>query len=106
MRAPFLIAFVLVATPLFAVEKPDPKLKLEYMKPFVVNDGSMDLEQSKPIPKELVRPFVSRNSDLCYTMRSIFVSKEPGSDSTEFVGQRTCTPASQFEMKHTVLQPK
>jgi hypothetical protein len=54
-------------------------------------------------------PIVKRHLQLspydttCYTMRSMLVAKEPGSDVTEIVGQRTCTPSSRFQMKHSVL---
>jgi hypothetical protein len=42
----------------------------------------------------------------CYTMHTLVAEKKPESDETEIVKQRTCTPASQFEMKHTDQQAK
>jgi hypothetical protein len=49
---------------------------------------------------------VSPENDVCYTMPSLQVAREPGSDSTRRVRQRTCTPSSQFQMKSIVQRGK
>jgi hypothetical protein len=43
---------------------------------------------------------VESEDQVCYTMRSLLVLRERGSDQTNFVGQRTCTAGSRFQVKH------
>ena len=37
--------------------------------------------------------------NLCYTMHSLLVKRDPDSDVTSPAGQRTCTPSSRFKLK-------
>ncbi len=106
MRTPFLIAVALIAVPLVGAENPTSKPKSDYIKPFAVADESTELGQFKLVPNKSARRFMSRGDEVCYTMRSMLVVKEQGSDSTEVVGQRTCTPSTQFQMKSTVQRSK
>jgi hypothetical protein len=46
------------------------------------------------------------NDNTCYTMHSLLVAKRRNSDETEIVKQRTCTPATQFQVKTTEESPK
>jgi hypothetical protein len=39
-------------------------------------------------------------------MHTLVAEKKPEADETKIVRQRTCTPASQFEMKHTDQRAK
>jgi len=55
------------------------------------------------------RPFLRqrvRGPEQCYTLHTLLAAKKPGSDETEIVGQRTCTPASQFDVKTAVQKAK
>jgi hypothetical protein len=45
--------------------------------------------------------------NVCYTMRSYIVARENrDSDSTKLVGYSTCQPASKYELRITVEDPK
>jgi hypothetical protein len=101
-----LTAFLfLVAGTAFCVEKATVEVKGDYVRPYIVAPQN---SQSAGRFSRLSRPFIHRRiqgDNTCYTMRSMLVAKHPGSDVTEAVGQRTCTPSSYFQTKQ-VPQPK
>ena len=108
MRRVFAVLLLLfLALPIFAEEKPVPEPKSGYIKPFTAPDYPLEARQFDwPAKPKRFRLYISPDRGLCYTMHSLLVAREPGSDTTRLVRQQTCTPASQFEMKNTVQQPK
>lgn len=42
-----------------------------------------------------------RSDEVCYTMHTLVVAREKGSDATRLIRQLTCAPASQFRMNHS-----
>ena len=98
-----LVLFALTTASAFAIEKTNSKPQQSQ----VSSTDAPNLPQVQPIP---VRPklnsYVSDGNVVCYTIHSLQVAREPGTDSTRLVRQRTCTPSSQFQTKSTVLQPK
>jgi hypothetical protein len=105
-----LLAFVLgIAGTAFCVEKATASVKGDYLRPYVVGaQGSQTAGRFAWSPRSLMKRQLhfSPSDNTCYTMRSILVTREPGADVTETVGQRTCTPSSRFQMKHSVQQPR
>lgn len=108
MRRVFAALFLLFfACPAFSEQKTAPEPKSDYMKPFTAPDYPPEARQFDwPGKPKGFRLHMLPNGGLCYTMHSLVLAREPGSDTTRLVRQRTCTPASQFEMKNTVQQPK
>ena len=104
------LVFVLaISGTAFSVEKANANAKGDYVRPYVVApQDSQTAGRFAWSPRWLVKHKVRATpaDNTCYTMRSMLVEKEAGSDVTQTVGQRTCTPASQFQMKHSVQQPK
>ena len=101
----FLVISVLavISLPAFAIEKTKPQPQ------------QTQVSAAEEVPPQVSEPSrvrtklkfdVSRENDVCYTIHSLQVAREPGSDSTRLVRQRTCTPSAQFQMKNTVQRPK
>jgi hypothetical protein len=107
------IALVVVSTLLsttvaFASEKATVEVRGDYWGSYVAD--SRPTQTAGPFawhPRALIRPpHWHPTNSTCYTMHTLVAEKKPESDETEIVKQRTCTPASQFEMKHTDQQAK
>jgi hypothetical protein len=109
----FLILLTFVFVPVgaaFCLEKPTVEVKGDYWRPVAESTRPTQTAgrfawASRPLIR---RPsvYLSPSDTTCYTMRSMLVAKEPGSDATDIVGQRTCTPSSRFQMKQSVQHPK
>jgi hypothetical protein len=102
-------AFVLVMAGFcFCIEKGATPVKQDYVNPHVVAPENFQTAGQFALS---TREFAKRHlhysptDNTCYTMRSLLVAKKPGSDVTDVVGQRTCTPASHFQTKNSVQQP-
>ena len=79
----------------------------DYTRPWItappantVTDGRFSFA-AKPIVRRHIK-----GPSTCYTLHTLVAEKQPDSDETQIVRQRTCTPSSQFQTKSTVLQPK
>ena len=108
MRRVFaLFGVIFLALPVLCEENALPETKSDNMKPFEARDNSLKPGQFNwPAKPKRFRYYLLPDNEVCYTMHSLLVVREPGSDSTQIVGQRTCTPSAQFQMKHSVQQPK
>jgi hypothetical protein len=96
-----------IAASAFAVEKATAEVKADYLRPYVVApENAQAAGHFSSAPRTVIERRGSPTDNTCYTMRSMLVEKQPGSDATEIVGQRTCTPSSRFQMKHSVQRPK
>jgi len=98
-----LISLAISATA-FGIEKEKVEVKADYLRPYVISTDNS--ETAKPAEAPSVKKRITPTDNTCYTMRSMLVQKEPGTDATELVGQRTCTPSSKFQMKHSVQPAK
>jgi hypothetical protein len=96
---------VAISASAFCAEKGQVEVKADYLRPYVVSTDNAQTAKSSVLPPLIKRDY-SPTDTICYTMRSMLVQKEPGTDATEVVGQRTCTPSSKFQMKHSVQQAK
>jgi len=95
-------SFALITASAFAIEKTSKPQQSQ-----VSSTDAANPPQVQPMPvRPKLKSFVSDGNEVCYTMHSLQVAREPGTDSTRLVRQRTCTPSSQFEMKHTVQYTK
>lgn len=104
MRTFLAISFVvLISFPVFAIEKAKPQ-----PQPAQVSSAEEAPAQVSELPRvrTKLKFGVSRENDVCYTMHSLQVAREPGTDVTRLVRQRTCTPSAQFEMKSTIQRSK
>jgi len=105
MRGLFIpLISVAISATAFCADKGQVEVKADYLRPFVVSAD--DSQATKPAETPKVKKRFSPTDTTCYTMRSMLVQKEPGTDATEVVGQRTCTPSSKFQMKHSVQPAK
>ena len=96
---------VAISVTAFCAEKGQVEGKANYLRPYVVSTDNSQAAKSSVLPP-LIKKGYSPTDTTCYTMRSMLVVKEPGTDATEVVGQRTCTASSKFQMKHSVQQEK
>jgi hypothetical protein len=91
----------------FAVEKANAEVKADYLRPYVIApENTQSAGQFSFVPRTVIKRKLSPTDNTCYTIHSMLVEKQPGSDATEIVGQQTCTPSSRFQMKHSVQRPK
>jgi hypothetical protein len=96
----------------FGADREAVQAKNDTAVPTVPNSVAQEDSQNAAQPAPSSREFGKKNlqysptDNTCYTMHSMLVAKQPGSDVTETVGQRTCTPASRFQMKHSVQQAR
>ncbi len=44
--------------------------------------------------------------NVCYTMHTLVVAREKGTDVTRLVRQQTCTPSERFRVNHSVRPPR
>jgi hypothetical protein len=111
LRPLALLTFILVAAgTTLAAEKPSAEAVGDYWGSLTPSTRQAQTAgrfawDSRPFMK---RPPLHLNADdnICYTMRSVLVEKRADSDVTDVVGQRTCTPSSRFQMKHSVQKTK
>ncbi len=61
--------------------------------------------QGKQPLRVLPRRLPGPNANLCYKLRVYQMARRPHSDETYPVGERTCTPASRFQLKPPLLTP-
>jgi hypothetical protein len=109
-----LFTLMVVATG-FSVEKPDAQAKPDYVRPYIAAPENPEAvkqlawlrtKQFTSLREQLSKRRLSLADNTCYTMHSLVAEREPQSDETKIVKQRTCTPASQFEMKDADQQRK
>ena len=84
----------------------DVNVKDDYVRPYVVPPKNV---QTAGRFEFVTHPLIHRKiyaPQTCYTLHTLYAEKADGSDETKIVGQQTCTPASQFEVKHTVQKAK
>ena len=46
------------------------------------------------------------DDNVCYTMHTLVVARERGSDQTRLVRQQTCTPSDRFRVNHSAKPPR
>ena len=108
MRSSLALLMLLVLTCACAVgEENDESAKQNYIRPYIANAKQYPkADRTSSNPTSFQHRDRTDTSDVCYTMQSVLVQKQTGSDVTKTVGYRTCTPSSQFQMKNSVLDSK
>ncbi len=98
---------LLCSSNLFAVEKPETNKKKDYVSSYFVNaDDAQSLPRFATKQKSSLKGLNAEGDSTCYTMHTLVAEKQRGSDETEIVKQRFCTPALQFELKQTTPPKK
>ena len=99
---PFAVILLLCATS-FCADQPQTADQVQ-AQPFTLLALNNDQQpRTFTVPQgtlpQLLDGRVRTGNDLCYTMRSLYVRRDPDSDITRYRGRRTCTPAARFKVK-------
>ncbi len=95
------VLIAVISLPAFAIEKTKSQPQQTQLS------STARPQEAQPIPvRAKLKLRLSQDNDVCYTLHSLQVERDPGSDVTRLVRQRTCTPSGQFQMKSTVQRSK
>ena len=83
-----------------------PNQKPDYVRPYAVPSKNVQNAEGLASKERPAFGWLIGKSETCYTLHTLRVAKKRGSDETHIVGERTCTPASQFDFKSAVQKTK